>query len=715
MSRAWRLGAVVAGSIWPALATGQTPDSVPPPPDTLRRYTLSPATISVVRSPLPYVKTPLAVQTVTGAQINAARPTWGLDEALFSIPGVYAANRYNFSLDQRLSIRGFGSRSAFAVRGVKILLDGIPQTLPDGQGQLTNVDLGSADGIEVLRGSSSALFGNASGGVISIRTARAPGQARLSQELRVTGGAFDRRLDRTWTKWQSTTRARVGREGSAQLSISRLAYAGERDHSAADLRNVNARFVLRGNPNWTVTVSGDVGDQPRADNPGALTLAELQANRDSAPALNLSSRAGKDALQAQAGVTLNAWFPSGTEAAFTLFGLARDLENPTTFAYIQIDRRVYGARGSVTQRLPFAGLRHTLTLGADLQRQRDDRRNFGNSGGAPDTARALDQLERVSELGPFVQSVVEVTPRITVTSGLRYDRVSFRVHDRLVTGTNPDDSGERVMSALSGSFGLAVNPAERATLYVNAASSFETPTTTELANRPNGAGGFNDSLGPQRAWSYEVGARGAHGYGDRYTWSLALFQADVKDELISYEVPGVPQRRFFRNAGSARHRGIELGAGARLSEGTRATIAWTYSNFRYRAYRFSATDGGPVFVLDGRELPGIPRHNVRLALRGQPSWGRGVWSEIETMHLSGYFVDDTLLTRTNPWWHTNVRLGWDGTAGGGTVRLSPFVAVNNVFNRHYIGSVVINAARGRYYEPAPGRHLYVGASAGFDR
>lgn len=696
----------VSMAVWSAPAAGQTPD-------TLRVYTLPAATIAVVRSPLPHTKTPMAVQAVAGAQINAARPTWGLDEALFAIPGVYAANRYNFSLDQRISIRGFGSRSAFAVRGVKILLDGVPQTLPDGQGQLTNLDLGSAERIEVLRGSSSALFGNAAGGVISIRTAHAPARSRLGQEVRVVGGAFDRGLDRTWSKWQSTTRARVGGEGTAQLSVSRLAYAGERDHSAADFRSVNARLLLPVRNDWNLTVSADVGDQPRADNPGALTLAELQANRDSAPALNLSTRAGKDAFQAQAGITVNGWLQPATEAALTLFGLTRDLENPTTFAYIRIDRRAYGARASVTQSHRLLGRRHHLTLGADVQHQRDDRFNFGNNGGAPDTTRSLDQLERVSEIGPFVQSVLEISPRITLTTGLRHDAVSFRVDDRLVGGTNPDDSGERHMRALSGSLGVAVNPTEQTTLYANVASSFETPTTTELANRPDGAGGFNDSLGPQRAWTYEVGARGAHGAGDRLTWSLAIYQADVSDELISYEVPGVPQRRFFRNAGSARHRGIELGAGVRLGAATNAVMAWTYSNFRYVSYSFSPTAGGPAFVLDGRELPGIPRHNLRLGVRSRPRWARGAWGEVETTHTSSYFVDDTLLTRTTPWWQTNVRLGWEGSAG--RVRLSPFISVNNVFNRHYVGSVVINAARGRYYEPAPGRHLYLGSTIAFSR
>jgi iron complex outermembrane receptor protein len=221
------VGVAAVACLLPVESHGQSPD-------TLKRYTLPPAIVSVTRTDLPLSKIPLAVQTVDRQQISGARPTWGLDEALFSVPGVYAANRYNFSLDQRISIRGFGSRSAFAVRGIKVLLDGIPQTLPDGQGQLTNVELGAVDRIEVLRGSSSALFGNASGGVISIWTGRAVPE-RLNQEVRVIGGAFDRDLERTWTKWQSTTQLPVG-AGFASLTVSRLNYEGERDHSAADFR-----------------------------------------------------------------------------------------------------------------------------------------------------------------------------------------------------------------------------------------------------------------------------------------------------------------------------------------------------------------------------------------------------------------------------------------------------------------------------------------------
>src|SRR6266567_2955603 len=187
-----------------AVVAAQQCDTTARPADSLRVYTLPPAVVSVTRANPPINRIPQAVQLVDKTEISRARPTWGLDEALATVPGVYAANRYNFSVDQRISIRGFGARSAFAVRGIKVLLDGIPQTLPDGQGQLTNLELGAADRIEVLRGSSSALFGNATGGVISIWTDRPPPQT-VAQEVRVAGGAFEPRFGRTWTKWQSST------------------------------------------------------------------------------------------------------------------------------------------------------------------------------------------------------------------------------------------------------------------------------------------------------------------------------------------------------------------------------------------------------------------------------------------------------------------------------------------------------------------------------
>jgi iron complex outermembrane receptor protein len=689
----------VLGTLWSVAAAAQQRDTTAPPhpADSLKVYTLPPAVVSVTRANPPINRIPQAVHLIERTEISRGRPTWGLDEALVTVPGVYAANRYNFSLDQRISIRGFGARSAFAVRGIKVLVDGIPQTLPDGQGQLTNLELGAADRIEILRGSASALFGNASGGVISIWTdPTAPRTVR--QDVRVLFGTFDRDLNRTWNKWQSSTSFRVG-SGSALVTVSRLDYTGQRQHSDADFRNLNSRWHFPLAPGWSLAAKADVGWDPRADNPGALTNTEMRVNRDSAARLNLTQVAGKDVTQGQGGVTVRRELEGGGEASLTVFGITRRLKNPTTFAYIDLKRFDYGARFSVSRPVPLGSLEQRLTAGLDFQRQRDDRLNFNNVGGQPGPLRQLDQLEHVTEVGPFIQSALQLTPKVSVTGGIRYDWVNFQVNDRLVNDSNPDDSGARLMRALSGSLGVAVTPSDVVTVYGNIGTSFETPTTTELTNRPSGAGGFNPTLEPQKATNYEIGVRGD--VRGRLNYSVALFDAEVRDELIQFPVPADTNGRvFYQNAGRSRHRGVELGAELEIASGVGLTTSWTYSDFRYTRY----------LGLDGRAVPGIPQHWLHFLLKGRPAFARGGWVEVEETHSSGYLVSDAVSTSTAPWWTTNVRLGWDGTVG--SLRLRPFVGLNNVWNRFYVASVVINAANGRYYEPAPGRNMYVGFSLG---
>jgi iron complex outermembrane receptor protein len=702
----WRsmLVAAAGALVAPPAATAQAaPRADTTAADTLRAHRLAPLTVSVARAAEPLTAVPGAVASVTGPELNKARPTWGLDEALATVPGVYAANRYNFALDQRISIRGFGARASFGLRGIKVLLDGIPQTLPDGTGQLTNLELGSADRLEVRRGPSSALFGNAAGGVISIATDRAPPE-RLVQELRLTAGSFSRRqvpivgsaTGETWTKWVSDTRLRVG-GGYAALTASRLVYGGQRQHSAADLRNLNARYVTPLAPGLVLSVIADVGDDPRAENPGALTAAELARNPDSAAAVNLSARAGKSVTQYQGGATLTAQLARGGEASLTLFGIARRLRNPQTFAYISLDRRAFGARATLSRPVVLGPVHQVVTAGVDVQRQHDARANFGNPGGRPDTVRQLDQIETVTEVGPFVQSAVALAARTTLTAGLRYDWLAFEVRDRLVTPTNPDDSGRRLMASPSAFLGLTRSEG-RCTLYANAGTSFETPTTTELGNRPDTAGGFNAALGPQRATNLEIGVRAE--VPGRGGLSLAVYQDDVRGELIAYQVPASPGRVFYRNAGRSRHRGVEAGARLAIAGGLELAAAWTLSDFRYADYTVGGTN------LGGRRIPGIPVSWLHLLWRLRPPSAGGAWTEIEQAFSSGFLVSDTLATRTAPWWRMDVRVGWDGTLGG--LRVGPFAGLNNVLDHRYVGSVVANASGGRYYEPAPGRNLYLG-------
>src|SRR5215210_3528498 len=347
--------------------------------DTSRVYRLP--EINVTRTAEPLQRVPYAVGVVNRTEIQRGQQTVGLDEALNNLPGVVVANRYNFSLDQRISIRGAGSRSNFGVRGLKILLDGVPQTLPDGQSQLTNIDFADIDRAEVLRGASSSLYGNASGGVISFRTERAA-EGPFAQRVRVQGGSGKRENDNFY-KWQSWTSGRSGTI-SGTLSLSQFKADGFRQHSAAEFRQLNGGVDYAVSGSTLVTARLSLADNPRAQNPGALTLSEYNANADTAALNNTRRGADKDAQQHQLALGVRHFDAAGNEYEATVFGLLRDLANPlaappfdgappTAGTYVAIDRVVGGARGSLNRRFGTSERAPRLTAGFDLQRMRDDR------------------------------------------------------------------------------------------------------------------------------------------------------------------------------------------------------------------------------------------------------------------------------------------------------------------------------------------------------
>ncbi len=676
----WLL-AVGLAVLAPALAAQQAPpDSARR--DSLPRATLDPVTVTVSRAPAALWRLPFAVATLDGVELARGRATAGLDEALALVPGVVVSNRYNYALDQRISIRGFGARSAFGVRGVKVLLDGIPQTLPDGQGQLNGVEPAVVERVEILRGPSSSLHGNASGGVISLSTDLGVPE-RAEPTGRVTAGAFGFR------KWMIATAAPIG-TGALHVTGSRTLVDGHREHSAADVRYGRVHFSQLFGASTRMTVLAHLTDMPRAENPGALTAAEFAADRGAAAPANVTADARKAVTQFQGGASIARDLGGGGSLDVAANVLRRDLENPLTFAAIDVARWAYGVRTSATLPTWHPGVPVSLTVGVDAQRQRDDRLNR-----TPDlSAITLDQLEWVTELGPFVQAQVTPHPRVTVTGGVRYDRVSFDVTDRLLG--DGDASGDEVMDAVSWSLGVALDAHPVAAPYASVATAFETPTTTELVNRPEGGGGLNPGLEPQRATNYEVGVRGR--VGALLDYRIAAFQADVEDGLIPFEVPSEPGRSFFRNVGASRHRGVEVDLTAAPAEPLVVRAVYTYSDYRFRDF---ATEDG---MFDGNRLPGVPEHRLYWSLRAAAPLG--LWAALDDTHASAMFADDANTAESAGWRTTDVRLGWTGRFG--RARVEPFVGILNVFDEHYASSVVVNAGFGRYFEPAPGRNAYFG-------
>ena len=284
------------------------------------KVTLPDLEVTVTRTPETVVRIPAAVSVVGRREIQGAQSTLGLDESLNNIPGVYVLNRYNYSLDQRLVIRGSGARSNFGIRGIKVVLDGIPQTLPDGQSQLSNVDFGNLQRIEVLRGAASSLYGNASGGVVSL-TSEGAAPGKFSQSVRAEGGSFG------LFKISERTTARAG-NGSGVLSLSRTQVDGFRQHSATEFTQLNLGGDLLVGGATSLGIRFGYADAPKAQNPGALTATEVLANPDTAAVANVTRKADKDVSQGQLGLTLR-HFTSRGQINATVFGLVRTLENPT--------------------------------------------------------------------------------------------------------------------------------------------------------------------------------------------------------------------------------------------------------------------------------------------------------------------------------------------------------------------------------------------------
>ena len=664
-------------------------------------------------TPLPTVQVTIAREAarstlelpfaVTRTTPDSARPGLAhasLDELLQHLPGVTVSNRGNPTQDPRIAIRGFGARSAFGVRGIRVLRDGIPLTLPDGQTPVDYLDLESVGSIEVIRGSASALYGNAAGGVIDIRTADPP-TSGFASRVRLWGDSEDGRRITVFGGGAASA-------GSYQLHATASETDGYRRHAQQELRSA---FVRAGGEvlGARFAVQGMGYDMPEARNPGALTQVQARSDPRMADAANVAKRAGKAVQQAQLGFTVERPIARATVEA-SLYGGTRALDNPLAFRVIDIGRVTYG--GGLRARMPVrtGAIPHRLGVGVDLQWQDDDRRNFENCNGEPTSADCprpgaergavlLDQRERISSIGISAHDEVVLGSRLLITGAVRADRVRFRVDDALIDGTDPDDSGERTLSALSPMAGVVFQLPRRVSLYANLSSAFETPTVTELATQPDGSAGLNPDLDPQYATTLEAGVKGTLFSMMRY--DVAAFATRVRDELIPYEVPGGGGRRYFRNAGRTHRTGAEAGL-TLFAGGVEAGLAASYFDFTFSDY---VVDG---VSYAGNQLPGIPRQQLQTYLTWRP--GR-LFVSTEAIATASAPGDDANQVRIPGYEVVHLRAG--GTPFRNASWFSPVIGVQNLFDRMYTPSINVNATGGKYYEPAPGRVFNVGLTVGF--
>lgn len=690
----------------PHVVSAQTKDTTTAKPV----QPLTPVRVSVTRDAARSVlELPFALSRVTPDSLHPGLRRASLGELLLGIPGVQVQERNNPSQDPRLAIRGFGARSAFGVRGVRVMRDGIPLTLPDGQTPIDWMDLESAGTVEVIRGTAASLYGNAAGGVVSVHS-RDPDPSPFAITARGWSGG---NLQREAVMVSGSGPQKLGalKQSGYLLSGTRTEGDGPREYSRQKSTNVFGR-VLGTIKDTRLEVQGVAYDSPIGQNPGALTAAELSKNARLSDSLSITKHARKAAQQQQ--IALIASRGRGAfEVSGSLFMGSRTLDNPLPFAIVAIDRTTYGGSLRAGAETTINGLPLRMTAGFDAQTQKDDRFNYENcsdvSTAAPVTKRCpvsgrergavrLEQMEKLNGDGAFVRYELEVPRRLLASVALRYDRVHFGLTDRFITATNGDDSGDRSLNALSPMVGLVWRVRPLVSVYANVASAFETPTITELTNQPDGRLGLNQELAPQRTRTVEVGTQGILGAHVRV--DAAVFAASARDELVGFDVPGAAGRRAFRNAGKTRRTGLETNLNVVGAWGE-AGAAYTLSRFKFVNYSVGAASYA------GNPIPGVPTHQGQ-AFATLRSRGWYVTSEISA--ASRVSANDAGNVFAAGWTTVGIRAG--RAAANNRFALEPTFGIDNVFDRTYASSVVVNATRGRYYEPGVGQRIFVGLRAG---
>ncbi|WP_301361938.1 TonB-dependent receptor family protein [Stutzerimonas nitrititolerans] len=660
----------IAGSL--SLVTGSSLAQTSEP------LNLDPLWVSSPRAESDWFSLPMAVSVVT-AQDHPGEQLLSLDSLLGPVPGVISQSRYNLAQGMRLSIRGFGSRSSFGVRGVRVLVDGVPLTMPDGQTEMDGLDTSLVERIEVIRGPSSTIYGNAAGGVLAIQT-REPGDTPRTQ-VEVTGGELGYR------RMRAETSGSAGALG-ALLAVNATQLDGYRTHGTAETNHLTGKLRWQGE-GGTLGLTLHAIDN-RAEDPGGLTLDQVRADRSQARPQSLRFDSDETVRQYRLSLVWDGQAGGDPYQLRSYYG-QREFSNRLPLqanGQTAYDRWFAGVGAQRTFHRELAGLPHRLTVGMDLESQRDERSRNDNLPGGITGALTQRQRETADSRGVFVEDQVSLGDAWLLTAGVRYDSVRLEANDRYLS--DGDASGERNLDDWNYSLGLSRQLDARHVAYLRYATSFETPTINEMANP--GGGGFNPSLGAAQSVNREIGLKGEHP-GLRY--EAVLYSMRIEDELV----PVVDGRTFYTNAGRSRRDGVELSGDWLPGRNWRLTGAWSYHR-----YRFDQFQGH-----DGNRIPGIPGQS----LFAEVGYERDDWyARVNVNAFDHQYADNANLDRVAGYAVANARLGW--RLIWGDQRWEPYIGIDNLLERDYYDNLRINDNFGRYYEPAPGRTIYAGAKLTFE-
>ena len=653
---------------------------------------------------------PASITAVALDDPIADTPNINASEYLRQVPGVLARVRQNYAQDEQISIRGFGSRSTFGVRGARLYTDGIPATMPDGQGQTSNFNLDSAERIEVLRGPFSALYGNSSGGVIQIFTA----DGNRPPEIRGNAGIGSygtRRLD-------AGARGIRGDVGY-NVDVSGFHTDGYRDHSRAERINSNAKFDFEIGHGGALTLLVNTVSMPLAQDPQGLTQEQyLSDARQAAPsALTYNTR--KSVHQNQGGAVFTQQLGEGQSLHLLAYYGQRDVQqflsvpvgaqkNPlSSGGVVDLSTRYAGTDLRWTWKGHVAG--QPLDLAAGVAYDRSEQLRLGHENFVGNTLGVVGALRRneqddVYNVDQYLQGNWRVAPRWSLSLGARHSVIRFSSVDRYITANNPDDSGRVAFSSTDPVAGLMFDVRPNWHLYASYGHGFATPTFSELGYRPNGSG-LNFSLEPSRSHNAELGSKWLFAGGGKL--DIALFQANTADETGVLSSSG--GRTVYQNVGSSQRRGVEFGLHLPLGDQWTLDTAYTYLDARFLdAFGDCSAPNGCAVPADAR-MPGVPRQllNARLRWGGALGWHAGL-----QIDAAGAVLANDAGTIIAPGYAiAGMNAGY--VLETSRYQIVPFARVDNLFDSKYIGSVIVGQSNGASFEPAPGRTFYLGVKVTF--